>query len=129
MHATLTATMFSIGDVAEQLGTTRRALRFYEGYDLLKPKREGRNRLYTSDDIERARLILHLQNMGFELDEVAPFITKTNPPHLDMIEAVASTRRRMVLDRIASLERTDSLLQSHIRQLAEHARGQDKLPL
>ncbi len=43
-------------------------LRMYEREGLVKPKRVGRNRLYSIRDIERLRLIQHYtQNLGVNL--------------------------------------------------------------
>ena len=50
-----------IGDVAITLGTTTRALRFYEEEGLIEPMRTPKGtRLYSGDDVTRLRVILLL---------------------------------------------------------------------
>lgn len=57
-----------IGEVAEQLGTTPRALRFYEEEGLVSARRTpGGTRLYTEEDIVRFRAILRLAHSGIPL--------------------------------------------------------------
>lgn len=57
-----------IGEVAEQLGTTPRALRFYEEEGLVTARRTvGGTRLYSTGDIARFRAILKLAHAGVPL--------------------------------------------------------------
>src|SRR6201999_1495497 len=60
---------FMISAVAEQYNVHPQTLRLYEREGLLKPSRsEGNTRLYTSDDIERLEVILHLtRDLGVNL--------------------------------------------------------------
>ena len=52
---------YMISSVAEQYGIHPQTLRLYEREGLLKPSRsEGNTRLYTSEDLERLAVILHL---------------------------------------------------------------------
>src|ERR1700759_2750200 len=60
---------FMISAVAEQYQIHPQTLRLYEREGLLKPSRsEGNTRLYTSEDIERLEVILHLtRDLGVNL--------------------------------------------------------------
>ena len=60
---------FMISAVAEQYGVHPQTLRLYEREGLLKPSRsEGNTRLYTSEDVERLEVILHLtRDLGVNL--------------------------------------------------------------
>src|ERR1039458_8384527 len=60
---------FMISAVAEQYGIHPQTLRLYEREGLLKPSRsEGNTRLYTSGDVERLEVILHLtRDLGVNL--------------------------------------------------------------
>lgn len=63
--------LLKIGDVAERLGATTRTLRFYEEQGLLEPVRtEKGTRLYSSEDIERFRVVLRLADLGLPLRDV-----------------------------------------------------------
>ena len=58
-----------ISAVAEQYGIHPQTLRLYEREGLLKPSRsEGNTRLYTTGDVERLEVILHLtRDLGVNL--------------------------------------------------------------
>ena len=60
---------YMISAVAEQYEIHPQTLRLYEREGLLKPSRsEGNTRLYTSEDIERLEVILHLtRDLGVNL--------------------------------------------------------------
>jgi len=60
---------YMISAVAEQYGVHPQTLRLYEREGLLKPSRsEGNTRLYTSEDVERLEVILHLtRDLGVNL--------------------------------------------------------------
>ena len=60
---------FMISAVAEQYGVHPQTLRLYEREGLLKPSRsDGNTRLYTSEDVERLEVILHLtRDLGVNL--------------------------------------------------------------
>src|SRR5437879_550861 len=60
---------YMISAIAEQYQIHPQTLRLYEREGLLKPSRsEGNTRLYTSEDIERLEVILHLtRDLGVNL--------------------------------------------------------------
>lgn len=61
----------TISDVAEMIGVTHRALRFYEELHLVSPKRiSGSRRLYNDADVARLKKITHIARLGFSLLEV-----------------------------------------------------------
>jgi len=96
-HATVVETAarddapMTIGEVAQQFGTTARALRFYEAKRLITPQRNGRLRLYTRDQRERLALILTGKRLGFTLVEVAELLGTSggNSLHLTRQQCVA----------------------------------------
>jgi DNA-binding transcriptional MerR regulator len=62
-------TQFSISDLSREFGITTRTLRFYEEKGLVRPKRDGQNRIYSAADRIRLRLILRGKRLGFTLEE------------------------------------------------------------
>jgi MerR family transcriptional regulator, heat shock protein HspR len=62
-------TVFSISRIAKMLHVHPQTLRFYERAGFVKPMRvRGDTRLYSHQDIDRLRLILHLtRDMGVNL--------------------------------------------------------------
>lgn len=63
-------TSFTIGDLSREFGITLRALRFYEDRQLLNPRRQGLNRLYSRRDRARLKLVLMGKKVGFSLTEI-----------------------------------------------------------
>lgn len=63
---------YRIEDVAIKTGFTKRAIRYYEDIELIKPIRaESSYRLYTDEDIEKILRIKELRDsLGFSLNEV-----------------------------------------------------------
>lgn len=62
---------YKIGEVADSLGTTIRAVRYYEEEGLLQPLRTaGGTRLYNQRHISRLKSILHLAENGFSLESI-----------------------------------------------------------
>jgi DNA-binding transcriptional MerR regulator len=63
--------VFTIGELARDLGITTRAIRFYEERGLISPARsEGNQRIYTRKDRGRLKLIMRHRDGGFTLDEL-----------------------------------------------------------
>ncbi len=95
--------LYTVTELAEALGTTPRALRFYEDKGLVTPQRAGQNRVYSHRDRGRLALILRGKRLGFSLREIAEW--------LDLYDADPGqgTQMRLLVDkareRISVLER------------------------
>lgn len=67
-----------IGDVAREVGTTARTIRYYEEIGLLGSPADrpaGRHRLYTEADVERLREIVRLKELlGVSLEELKQLV-------------------------------------------------------
>lgn len=61
---------FRIRDLSREFGVTARTLRFYEECELLAPRREGQDRIYSRRDRARLKLVLMGKSAGFSLDEI-----------------------------------------------------------
>ncbi|MGJ8527805.1 MerR family transcriptional regulator [Maritalea sp.] len=66
--------VYTIGDLADFFGITHRALRFYEDKGMLKPRRVGQKRLYSSKDRTKLRLILNGKQIGMTIREIQAFL-------------------------------------------------------
>lgn len=94
--------LFTVNQLADALGITPRAIRFYESKGLLAPRRVGTMRVFTRRDRARLQLILRGIRLGFSLAEVAEY--------LDLYDADPTKTEQMrllrdkVTDRIAALE-------------------------
>jgi len=66
--------LYGIGELAEELGISQRAVRFYETKGLLQPRRVGLNRVYDRRDRARLLLIMRGKRLGFSLQEIAEYL-------------------------------------------------------
>jgi DNA-binding transcriptional MerR regulator len=66
--------LWTIGELAAELGLTTRAIRFYESRGLIAPARKGVARSYTRRDRARMMLIMRGKNLGFSLEDVAEYL-------------------------------------------------------
>ncbi|MFP5283582.1 MAG: MerR family transcriptional regulator [Actinomycetes bacterium] len=62
---------WTIGELAEEFGTTLRTIRFYEDKGMLTPRRQGQARIFTDRERVRLQLILRGRRLGFTLQETA----------------------------------------------------------
>jgi DNA-binding transcriptional MerR regulator len=65
-----TQRIYSIAELAREFAVTPRTIRFYEDEGLLKPRRQGTQRLYSAGDRARLGWIRRGQRLGFKLAEI-----------------------------------------------------------
>lgn len=65
---------FTISQMTREFGVTARALRFYEDEGLVRPQRDGLQRVYSQRDRARLAWILRAKNVGFSLSEIREMI-------------------------------------------------------
>lgn len=66
--------LWGIGELADELGITARAIRFYESKGLLSPKRIGQTRIYSRRERARLQLILRGKGLGLSLREIHEYL-------------------------------------------------------
>src|SRR4051795_4958492 len=117
-----------IGDVAREVGTTTRTIRYYEEIGLL-PHAEGReagaHRLYTRGDVDRLRDVLQLKDLlGVSLDELKALVEAEDARAALRAEWQAGgadeDRRRVILEEsLGHIERQLSLLRARRAAIEE----------
>lgn len=70
----VTGNFYTVTQLADELGVTSRAVRFYEAKGLLSPGRAGATRIYTARDRARLILILRGKRLGFSLQEIKEYL-------------------------------------------------------
>src|ERR1700743_993727 len=102
--------VYSIGDLAADLGVSPRAIRFYEDQGMLAPQRVGGNRIYTQRDLARLKLILRGQRLGFSLSDIRELLDlyDVDRAHLEQMHQTLAKGRA----RIAELEQQLGELQT-----------------
>lgn len=85
----------SIGEVAEQAGTSVSAIRFYEREGLLpKAERVSGKRRFTAETVQRLGIIDVAKQAGFSLEEVGILLTSIDegaPAH-EQLQALAARK-------------------------------------
>jgi DNA-binding transcriptional MerR regulator len=81
--------IFGMAELAETLGITPRAIRFYEAKGLIAPQRAGSNRVFTRRDRARLMLVLRGKRLGFSLSEIHGY--------LDLYDADPTQRQQVDL--------------------------------
>ena len=66
--------IFSVTELARDLGVTPRTIRFYEDQGLISPQRAGNTRVYTHRDRGRMILILRGKQLGFSLRDIKEYL-------------------------------------------------------
>ncbi len=109
--------LFSITELADELGVTPRAIRFYEAKGLLEPQRAGATRVYTHRDRGRLQIILRGKRLGFSLALVQKYLDlyDADPTHKVQLDHLLAGARQ----RIAELEAQRQDLELTIEELRE----------
>ena len=109
--------LFTVNQLAEELGVTARAIRFYEAKGLIAPRRAGTTRVFDRRDRARLLLVLRGKRLGFSLASIREF--------LDLYDAdrTQGAQIRLFLERarerIRELERQRVDLDQTLRELRE----------
>jgi len=101
-HGDSAGQLYSVTQLARDLGVTARSIRFYEDKGLISPRRAGNNRVYTVRDRARMILILRGKKLGFSLREIREYLDlyDADPTHAKQLRLLL----KAVRDRIAQLE-------------------------
>ncbi len=122
--------IYSVSQLARELGVTPRTIRFYEDKGLITPQRAGNTRVYAHRDRVRMILILRGKRMGFSLKEVKEFLDLYVVDHTQ-VEQMQHLLKK-VRSRISLLEDQLQAVQTSLEELrsmerisieALHAKG------
>jgi DNA-binding transcriptional MerR regulator len=116
-RGTLVHKLYSITELAEDIGVTPRAIRFYEAKGLISPQRAGTTRVYTHRDGARLRLILRGKRLGFSLREIGEWLDlyDVDPAQIEQMRLLLRKTR----NRIDTLKRQRDDLDATIAELHE----------
>ena len=114
-----------IGDVAREVGTTTRTIRYYEEIGLLEPADDrpaGGHRAYDEADVERLREILRLKDaLGISLEELRDLVAAEDARALirDEFRRTEDPERRVTLlhEALGHLDRQLELIRHRRRDL------------
>jgi DNA-binding transcriptional MerR regulator len=109
--------LYTVTQLAHDLGLTPRAIRFYEDKGLITPRRAGTTRVYTHRDRARMILIQRGKRLGFSLSEIRDY--------LDLYDADITQRAQLrhlldaVTARLAKLQQQHEALEQSIAELSD----------
>jgi DNA-binding transcriptional MerR regulator len=109
--------LYTAPELADALGVTARALRFYETKGLLKPRRIGARRAYGHRDRARLQIILRGKRLGFSLAEIAEYLElyHADPTQVEQLKRLES----MLYRRLEALEQQRAALETTLTELGE----------
>lgn len=70
----MTQALLGFKEMCARFDVTPRTLRYYEYIELLRPARDGRNRVYGPREVARMTLILRGRRFGFSLEEIRQWL-------------------------------------------------------
>ncbi|HEX4262506.1 MAG TPA: MerR family DNA-binding transcriptional regulator [Acetobacteraceae bacterium] len=106
--------LYTVTELAADLGITPRTMRFYEDKGLISPRRAGTTRVYTARDRGRMVLILRGKRLGFSLRDIGEY--------LDLYDA-DPTRREQTCMLLGKLDRRIEDLEQQ-RRAVEQSLGE-----
>lgn len=107
--------LYSVTELAEELGVTPRTLRFYEDKGLLNPQRVGNTRVYNHRDRGRMILILRGKRLGFSLSEIREWLNLYDADS-DQVEQMQALVARAA-ERLAALRQQREDIDATIGEL------------
>lgn len=109
--------IYSVTELAKDLGVTPRTIRFYEDQGLILPQRAGTIRVYAHRDRARMILILRGKRLGFSLRDIKEFLD------LYVVDTTQVEQLRdlvtKVRGRVAQLEDQLQAVQTSLEELRE----------
>jgi DNA-binding transcriptional MerR regulator len=109
--------LYSVSQLARQLGVTARTIRFYEDKGLVNPSRAGTTRVYTPRDRARLMLILRGKRLGFSLREIKDYLDLYDidpTQHVQVRQLLVAVRKR-----VAKLQEQRAALEQSLAELGD----------
>jgi DNA-binding transcriptional MerR regulator len=109
--------LYSITELARELGVTPRAIRFYESKGLVSPQRAGTTRIYSHRERARMLIILRGKRLGFTLAGIKEYLGlyHADSAHREQLAHLLRGTRR----RIAELEQQRRDIEVTLDELLE----------
>ena len=121
---------WTIAELAGELGVTLRTIRFYEDLGLIAPARRGTQRVFSSRDRIRLKLILRGRRLGMTLDEIRTIIDMydAEPGEVGQLQylldqlaarrADLEARRRDIEESLVELDRVEAKVRADLARLS-----------
>ena len=125
--------LFTVTQIAAELGITVRTLHFYEAQGLLSPRRAGNTRVYSQRDRGRMILILRGKRLGFSIREIKEYLElyDMDPTHEVQTKALLKAVRAridLLAEQQAALTQTLAELQEIEQQALAALQVMETMP-
>lgn len=109
--------LYTVTELANELGITPRTIRFYETKGLIMPRRAGTTRVYTYRERARMLVILRGKRLGFSLADIREYLDlyDADPSRVKQLQLLSGKLDR----RIAELEQQREDLEAALHELHE----------
>jgi DNA-binding transcriptional MerR regulator len=126
--------LFTVTELAKELGMTPRAIRFYEDKGLITPRRAGTTRVYTPRDRARMILILRGKRLGFSLSVIREYLDLydtdiTQQSQLRLLTGLVADRRAQLMaqreaidEALSELDDITAQAEAALKQATQRAR-------
>jgi|TARA_R110002072_G_scaffold49863_29_gene135086 DNA-binding transcriptional MerR regulator len=122
--------LYTVTELAKELGVTARAVRLYEDKGLITPRRVGTTRVYSRRDRARLILILRGKRLGFSLKEIGHWLALYATDNMqrdqmcklrDLVDQRLAALRQQQQDLCETIQELESIEQ----QVAAHLKALD----
>ena len=107
----------SFKEMCARFDVTPRTLRYYEYIELLRPRKDGRSRFYSSREVARMTLILRGRRFGFSLEQIRQLLELYEPGQNNRAQISATIAAAR--DRLFDMERQYAELREAIADLRD----------
>ena len=116
--------LYSVNQLALELGVTPRAIRFYEAKGLIAPQRAGHARVFNRRDRARLLLVLRGKRLGFSLDQIREYLDlyDADRSQMSQVRRLLDHTRRRVADLEAQRDDLDQAL-GELREIERQAQA------
>jgi MerR family redox-sensitive transcriptional activator SoxR len=105
--------MLSIGQVASEAGVRTSSIRYYESVGVLpEPERQGGQRRYGPDAVQRLKVIDVAQQAGFSLSEIRELLESSEGEVSERLKALAQRKLPEVEELIARAQAMKAWLET-----------------
>lgn len=123
---------YSIGELAKQVDTSARTIRYYEEIGLLDPpKKKSNKRIYNNEDLRRLKFIQRLKLLGLSLAEMAELkkiyrIQQSNNPVLTRLLDLLDRHEEHLDQNIRDLKQLKTEITSYRKRIKNKLNGNNK---
>ena len=119
-----------IKEVAEQLNTTARSIRFYEEKGLITPEKDKENdyRIFTEQDVFRLSTILALREVGFRVNDIKNLLADPSMSMKQYLDVQRTALFEKWLEMRDMIDTIDQMMENNdsiqvIHKLAQHLKN------